>query len=193
MAQTVNSPIPDKWFALSQLGKVVKEASAQDLIVSDDAFYYVRKKYHMYNKYLNGALFKYLLFDASFTPTFLRWNGIVGTTDEFNEGVDRHDNNRRRLNFNLIDKGGNSTVNYRPGGIEAFQEIITYMDLLGNYESKKVLDLTQEINSLQVENQVLIKEKTELEAKNTELLTKLSDILDSKNDLRKLTELLYSN
>lgn len=184
MATTI---VTETWYALSQVGKVVKQGGEKESVLSEEAFYYVRYIVTNYNT------IKYYLFNTALEPTTLKYNGIVGKDLEFIEKENKHYESGRRKTFFLKDKSNQIISRDFGGSIEAFKACILFMDELGNYGSLKEMKLAQQVDQLQVDIQLSKKTTAELETKNKELQSKLDSIYESKSDLRKLTQLLFEN
>ncbi|MBX0332992.1 hypothetical protein K3G39_07055 [Pontibacter sp. HSC-14F20] len=183
--------VPDKWYSLNQLGKVLKAGDTKESVISDEAFYYILQRYSYSNE--TRIYLRYIVHNTVFEPASLKYNGIATETSLASETGDKRFPNSRRIDFKLIDKSGHTVRKSFTAGIEAFCECITYMNTLGNYGSGEAMELAQKLNHSQEEAERAAKIISELEAKNRELQSKLDCIYESKNDLRKLTELLFNN
>lgn len=178
--------ISEFWYALSQVGKVVKQGNQKESVLSDEAFYYVRWTVTNYST-------KYYLLNNLFEPAVLRYSGIVGKGAEFIEKENKHYERGKKKTFYMIDKSGHSLDKDFGGGIEAFKYCIQFMEELGSYGSLKEMTLTKQLNLQQEEIKASAKIIADLEGRNKELQLKLESIYESKSDLRKLTQLLYEN
>jgi hypothetical protein len=183
-------PIPDRWYALNQLGKVIKEGEDQKKTLSDEAFYYLRREYH--SNHSIGYLYKYQIYNTLFETTVLRYNGVIGRGIDLVEKPYHQKDYDRRMEFVVVDR---SDVNlgyfYFNGGISAFQFCIKFMEEIGRYGSYKEMVLTKELEQYRTAHQAAIKLYTDEVTKNKELEARLQAIYNSKSDLRKLSALLY--
>ncbi|MFD2514204.1 hypothetical protein ACFSRY_10025 [Pontibacter locisalis] len=191
MSDQNTPPIPDKWYALTQLGKVLKEGRLPEFVRSDEAFYYVQCMY--YSQRSGTSYFKYKLFNTALTTAMLKYNGISCKDLEFAEVAHVQDVHYRKIRFNLVDKCSVTETSMFDGGIEAFQACIKHMDELGKYGTIRERDLTKKVKHQEDIIKATSEDISKLRIKIQELEYKLDEIYKSKSDLRKLTQLLYEN
>lgn len=182
-----SSIVSEYWYAISQIGKVINKGASKESVLSEEAFYYIRRFNTKYNTT------KYFIFNTVFEPTTMKYNGIVGTDTEFTVKAARPNVGGDRLRFYLKDKTNQMLRKDFEATIESFSSCIQFMEELGNYGSLIEMTLTQKVDILQDEKQVARDAIVDLEAKNKKLQAQLDDFYNSRNDLRRLTQLLFEN
>jgi hypothetical protein len=187
-----------QWYALSQAGDVMVRSKEKKKVLIEDAYYIIAQTVAQNLK--NGiVLGKFYIHDRTFQKTHLKYNGISCFSNIFYETYDTY-NKKKHIRVDIADKRVCCRSVNLEAGLKSFTECISIMKELSKFDSwvdkdriEENIKLNQEIQEIKKEKQILEKSFAELEVKNEELQKKLESIYESRNDLRRLTQLLFDD